>query len=122
MANYSLKYEAGKRYRALNKRILLEKVFYVTTATKTLEGIKKSGAAVSLITAEELRNMGISSVEVRAVKTDFFVADFFTLDAQAHIKYSRRNKAQHYPSVGIHFVNRQPTRRFMRFHSAVAWQ
>ncbi|UZE96037.1 TonB-dependent receptor plug domain-containing protein [Alkalimarinus alittae] len=71
----------------------LQEESYVTTATKTLENIRKSGATVSVITASELKNMGarnlmdalkrlpgigvsqfnmgISSVEVRGVKTNF---------------------------------------------------
>tara|TARA_R110001592_G_scaffold341482_2_gene630640 strand:- start:7917 stop:9956 length:2040 start_codon:yes stop_codon:yes gene_type:complete len=71
----------------------LQEETYVTTATKTLENINKSGATVSVITAEDLKNMGarnlmdalkrlpglginqmtmgMSAVEVRGVKTDF---------------------------------------------------
>ncbi len=71
----------------------LQEESYVTTATKTLESIKKSGATVTVITDTDLRNMGArnlmdalkrvpglginqfnvgtSSVEVRGVKTDF---------------------------------------------------
>jgi len=71
----------------------LQEESYVTTATKTLENIKKSGATVSIITDSDLKNMGArnlmdalkrlpglginqtnvgnTSVEVRGVKTDF---------------------------------------------------
>jgi len=71
----------------------LQEESYVSTATKSLESIKKSGATISVITAKDLRNMGarnlmdalkrvpglgitqfkmgMSSVEVRGVKTDF---------------------------------------------------
>ena len=36
----------------------LQEETYVSTATKTLEDIKKSGASVSLITAADLKNTG----------------------------------------------------------------
>ena len=71
----------------------LQEEQYVTTATKTREKLKKSGATVSVITQDQLRKMGarnlmdalkrvpgfginrfkmgITSVEVRGVKTDF---------------------------------------------------
>jgi outer membrane cobalamin receptor len=71
----------------------LQEETYITTATKTLENINKSGATVSVISAEDLKNMGarnlmdalkrlpglginqmtmgMSAVEVRGVKTDF---------------------------------------------------
>lgn len=71
----------------------LQEEHYVTTATKTLESLKKSGSTMTLITAKDLEqmgarnlmdalkrvpgfginrfNMGTSSVEVRGVKTDF---------------------------------------------------
>lgn len=71
----------------------LQEEVYVTTATKTRETLKKSGSTISVITAEDLKamgartlydalkrlpgfgvsqfNMGMSSVEVRGVKTDF---------------------------------------------------
>ena len=71
----------------------LQEESYVSTATKTLESISKSGATVSVITAKNLKdmgarnlmdalkrvpglginqmNMGMTSVEVRGVKTDF---------------------------------------------------
>ena len=78
----------------LEEEILwLKEETYVTTATKTLEEVNKSGATVSIITAEDLKNMGarnlmdalkrvpglginqmnmgMSAVEVRGVKTDF---------------------------------------------------
>jgi len=79
---------------ALEEEILwLKEETYVSTATKTLEDINKSGATVSVITAEDLKNMGarnlndalnrvpglginqfnigMPAVEVRGVKTDF---------------------------------------------------
>jgi len=79
---------------ALQQEILwLKEETYVTTATKTLEAIKKSGATVSVITSTDLKNMGarnlmdalkrvpglgidiinigIPSIEVRGVKADF---------------------------------------------------
>ena len=79
---------------SLQEEILwLQEENYVTTATKTLEDINKSGATVSVITADDLKNMGArnlmdalkrvpglginqfnvgtSAVEVRGVKTDF---------------------------------------------------
>ncbi len=71
----------------------LQEEVYVTTATKTRETLKKSGSTISVITAEDLKamgartlydalkrlpgfgvsqfNMGMSSIEVRGVKTDF---------------------------------------------------
>lgn len=71
----------------------LQEEHYVTTATKTRESLNKSGSTMTVITAEELQNMGArdlmdalkrvpgfgvnrfsmgtSSVEVRGVKTDF---------------------------------------------------
>ncbi len=73
--------------------IWLQEETYVTTATKTRENINKSGSTVSIITADDLKNMGarnlmdalkrlpglgisqmtmgMSAVEVRGVKTDF---------------------------------------------------
>lgn len=73
-------------------RWLQEEVF-VTTATKTKETLKKSGSSISVITADQLRTMGartlydalkrlpglgvsqsatgLTSLEVRGVKTDF---------------------------------------------------
>jgi len=80
--------------KALQEEIhWLQEESYVTTATKTLENIKKSGATVSIITDSDLKNMGArnlmdalkrlpglginqsnvgnSSVEVRGVKSDF---------------------------------------------------
>jgi iron complex outermembrane receptor protein len=79
---------------ALKDEILwLKEETFVTTATKTLEDIKKSGATVSIITSQDLQKMGarnlmdalkrlpglginqmtmgMSAVEVRGVKTDF---------------------------------------------------
>jgi iron complex outermembrane receptor protein len=79
---------------ALKDEILwLKEETFVTTATKTLEDIKKSGSTVSIITAQDLEKMGarnlmdalkrlpglginqmtmgMSAVEVRGVKTDF---------------------------------------------------
>ncbi|RLU02074.1 MAG: TonB-dependent receptor [Ketobacter sp.] len=71
----------------------LQEERFVTTATKTRESLRKSGSTVTVITADDLElmgardlmdalkrvpgfgtnrfNMGISSVEVRGVKTDF---------------------------------------------------
>ncbi|MCP5019098.1 MAG: TonB-dependent receptor [Ketobacter sp.] len=71
----------------------LQEEQYVTTATKTLESLRKSGSTMTIITANELQqmgardlmdalkrvpgfginrfNMGTSSIEVRGVKTDF---------------------------------------------------
>ena len=71
----------------------LQEERYVTTATKTRESVRKSGSTVTVITADDLAqmgardlmdalkrvpgfganrfNMGISSLEVRGVKTDF---------------------------------------------------
>ncbi|RLP54591.1 MAG: TonB-dependent receptor [Ketobacter sp.] len=71
----------------------LQEEHYVTTATKTQEKLNKSGSTISIITADELQkmgarnlmdalkrvpgfginqfNMGITSTEVRGVKTDF---------------------------------------------------
>jgi outer membrane cobalamin receptor len=71
----------------------LKEEHYVTTATKTLETLKKSGSTMSVITADDLQkmgarnlmdalkrvpgfginrfNMGTRSLEVRGVKTDF---------------------------------------------------
>ncbi|WP_290582694.1 TonB-dependent receptor plug domain-containing protein [Ketobacter sp.] len=71
----------------------LQEERYVTTATKTRESVRKSGATVTVITAADVQqmgardlmdvlkrvpgfginrfNMGTSSVEVRGVKTDF---------------------------------------------------
>ena len=83
-----------KNLSPLEEEILwLKEETYVTTATKTVEDIKKSGVTISVISAEELQNMGarnlmdalkrvpglginqmnmgMSSVEVRGVKTDF---------------------------------------------------
>jgi len=79
---------------ALEEEILwLKEETYVSTATKTLEDISKSGATVSVITAADLKNMGarnlmdalkripgiginainigIPSIEVRGVKTEY---------------------------------------------------
>ena len=79
---------------ALQEEILwIKEETYVTTATKTLEDINKSGATVSVITSQDLKNMGarnlmdalkrvpglginqfnigMPAVEVRGVKTDF---------------------------------------------------
>ncbi|WP_250656225.1 TonB-dependent receptor plug domain-containing protein [Alkalimarinus coralli] len=79
---------------ALEEEVLwLQEETYVTTATKTLEDIKKSGATVSVLTSEDLKNMGarnlmdglkripgfginkinigLPSVEVRGVKTEY---------------------------------------------------
>ncbi|MCG8316854.1 MAG: TonB-dependent receptor plug domain-containing protein [Pseudomonadales bacterium] len=80
----------------------LQEERYVTTATKTREQLSKSGASVSVITANDLQkmgarnlmdalkrlpgfginkfNMGMSSVEVRGVKTDFSEKVLFLLD------------------------------------------
>jgi len=84
----------NQSFTALQEEILwLQEETYVSTATKTLESIKKSGATVSVITADDLKNMGarnlndalkrvpglginqfnigMPAVEVRGVKTDF---------------------------------------------------
>lgn len=78
----------------LNEEIRwLQEERYVTTATKTRESLRKSGATVTVLTADDIQqmgardlmdalkhvpgfginrfNMGTSSVEVRGVKTDF---------------------------------------------------
>ena len=83
-----------KMLSALQEEILwIKEETYVTTATKTLEDINKSGATVSVITSQDLKNMGarnlmdalkrvpglginqfnigMPAVEVRGVKTDF---------------------------------------------------
>ncbi len=71
----------------------LQEEHYVTTATKTRERLRKSGSTMTVLTADDLRNMGardlmdalkrvpgfgvnrfnmgFASVEVRGVKTDF---------------------------------------------------
>ncbi|MCG8316855.1 MAG: TonB-dependent receptor [Pseudomonadales bacterium] len=79
---------------ALQKEIRwLQEETFVTTATKTVENINKSGASVSVITANDLQkmgarnlmdalkrvpglgihytNIGLPTIEVRGVKTDF---------------------------------------------------
>lgn len=86
--------KADSSLSALQEEIhWLQEESFVSIATKTLENIEKSGATISIITAKELRdmgarnlmdalkrvpglgvnqfNMGMSSVEVRGVKTDF---------------------------------------------------
>lgn len=90
----SLANSQGHKLSALEEEILwLKEETYVTTATKTLESVSKSGATVTVITEEELKNMGartlmdalkrvpglgvsqfnigMPAVEVRGVKTDF---------------------------------------------------
>ncbi|MFT7372911.1 MAG: outer membrane cobalamin receptor [Oleiphilaceae bacterium] len=84
----------GKFLVALQEEIhWLKEESHVTTATKTLENIEKSGATISIITDSDLKHMGArnlmdalkrlpglginqsnvgnTSVEVRGVKTDF---------------------------------------------------
>jgi len=84
----------SKSLTALQEEIhWLQEETYVSTATKTLENIKKSGSTISIITDTDLKNMGArslmdalkrlpglginqsnvgnASVEVRGVKTDF---------------------------------------------------
>tara|TARA_R110002072_G_scaffold184083_2_gene340440 strand:+ start:5919 stop:8030 length:2112 start_codon:yes stop_codon:yes gene_type:complete len=90
----------------LEEEILwLKEETYVTTATKTLEDIKKSGSTVSIITAQELQNMGARNlmdalkrvpglgitinniglpvIEVRGVKTDFSEKVLFLMNGHA---------------------------------------
>lgn len=83
----------------------LQEETFVTTATRTRETIDKSGASVSVITAEELHqmgartlfdalkrlpglgisqfNMGTSTLEVRGVKTDFAEKVLFLINGHA---------------------------------------
>jgi len=97
---------SDKSLSALEEEILwLQEETYVTTATKTLEDIKKSGATVSVITASDLKNMGarnlmdalkrlpgigiqtsnigIPTVEVRGVKTDNSEKVLFLINGHA---------------------------------------
>ncbi|KZY48864.1 MULTISPECIES: TonB-dependent receptor [unclassified Oleiphilus] len=79
---------------------------YVSTATKTLEDIKKSGASVTVITAADLKrmgarnlmdalkrvpglgvyqtNMGGSTLEIRGLKTDFSEKVLFLINGHAN--------------------------------------
>ena len=91
---------------ALEEEILwLKEETYVSTATKTLEDISKSGATVSVITATDLRNMGarnlmdalkripgvgiqtssigIPTIEVRGVKSDSSEKVLFLINGHA---------------------------------------
>ncbi|MFT7372910.1 MAG: outer membrane cobalamin receptor [Oleiphilaceae bacterium] len=83
----------------------LQEETYVSTATKTLESISKSGATVSVITAEDLKNMGARNlmdalkrvpglgikinklglpvIEVRGVQTEFSEKVLFLVNGHA---------------------------------------
>lgn len=88
-----LSHASGQSASALQNEIQwLQEESYVSTATKTLERVNKSGASVSIITEKELKqsgarnlmdalgrlpgvnvqttNIGIPAVSVRGVKTD----------------------------------------------------
>jgi len=91
---------------ALEEEILwLKEETFVSTATKTLEDISKSGATVSVITAADLKNMGarnlmdalkripglgistnnvgMPSIEVRGVRTDYSEKVLFLINGHA---------------------------------------
>ena len=93
-ATYATESLSSAGIDALHEEIKwLQEETYITTATKTREDITKSGATVSIITADDLKKMGarnlmdalkrvpglginqmtmgMSAVEVRGVKTDF---------------------------------------------------
>jgi len=93
-------------FTALQEEILwLQEETYVSTATKTLESIRKSGATVSVITAADMKNMGARNlmdalkripglgininnvglpvVEVRGVKTDFSEKVLFLINGHS---------------------------------------
>ncbi|MFC3152054.1 TonB-dependent receptor plug domain-containing protein [Litoribrevibacter euphylliae] len=83
----------------------LQEEVYVTTATKTREAVSKSGSSMSVITAEDLRamgartlldalkrlpglgisdvNAGMTSLEVRGVKTDFAEKVLFLINGHS---------------------------------------
>jgi len=98
--------QENQTFTALQEEILwLQEETYVTTATKTLENIKKSGATISVITATDLKNMGARNlmdalkrlpglgininniglpvVEVRGVKTDFSEKVLFLINGHS---------------------------------------